>query len=276
MTFHIVTIFPGFFRGPLECGILGRARRSGLVNIEVHNLRTWTTDVHRTVDDRPFGGDEGMVMKIEPIDAALAEISARCTGGTAWKVLLSAQGRRFDQSCAQRLAAAERDLVLVCGRYEGVDERVAQHLVDEELSVGDYVLSGGEWAAGVIVDSVARLRPGAVGNAASTRRESFAPQDGEGVGILDYPQYTRPSRYAPQRLPGESWDVPEVLLSGHHGEVASWRRQAALEKTRANRPDLLRSGSPARIDEARKANEESGLAGAVRNESGETESCRTR
>lgn len=276
MTFHIVTIFPEFFRGPLACGILGRARQSGLVTVEVHDLRTWTTDVHRTVDDRPFGGEEGMVMKIEPIDAALAAVTSRCAGGAPWKVLLSAQGRRFDQSCAQRLAAAERDLVLVCGRYEGVDERVAQHLVDEELSVGDYVLSGGEWAAGVIVDSVARLRPGAVGNAASTRRESFAPLDGHGVGILDHPQYTRPARYAPKRVPGESWDVPEVLLSGHHAEVARWRRQAALAKTRANRPDLLRSGSPARIDAALAANRETELAGASRDESGETESCRTR
>lgn len=276
MTFHIVTIFPEFFRGPLACGILGRARQSGLVTVEVHDLRTWTKDVHRSVDDRPFGGEEGMVMKIEPIDAALAEVTSRCAGDAAWKVLLSAQGRRFDQSCAQRLAAAERDLVLVCGRYEGVDERVAQHLVDEELSVGDYVLSGGEWAAGVIVDSVTRLRPGAVGNAVSTRRESFAPLDSDGVGILDHPQYTRPARYAPQRLPGESWDVPEVLLSGHHAEVARWRREAALAKTRANRPDLLRSGSPARIDTALEANRESGLAGASRDESGETESCRTR
>lgn len=276
MTFHIVTIFPEFFRGPLACGILGRARQSGLVTVEVHDLRTWTKDVHRSVDDRPFGGDEGMVMKIEPIDAALAAVTSRCAGDAAWKVLLSAQGRRFDQSCAQRLAAAERDLVLVCGRYEGVDERVAQHLVDEELSVGDYVLSGGEWAAGVIVDSVTRLRPGAVGNAVSTRRESFAPLDGDGVGILDHPQYTRPARYAPQRLPGEYWDVPEVLLSGHHAEVARWRREAALAKTRANRPDLLRSGSPARIDTALEANRESGLAGASRDESGEAESCRTR
>ena len=276
MTFHIVTIFPEFFRGPLACGILGRARQSGLVTVEVHDLRTWTTDVHRTVDDRPFGGEEGMVMKIEPIDAALADVSSRCAGGVGWKVLLSAQGRPFDQSCAQRLAASERDMVLVCGRYEGVDERVAQHLVDEELSVGDYVLSGGEWAAGVIVDSVTRLRPGAVGNAASTRRESFAPVDGDGVGILDHPQYTRPARYAPQHRPGDSWDVPEVLLSGHHAEVARWRREAALAKTRANRPDLLRSGSSARIDTAIEANMECGLAGASRDESRETESCRTR
>ena len=244
MRFHIVTIFPEFFRGPLACGILSRARKAGLVEIEIHDLRKWTSDAHRTVDDRPFGGEEGMVMKIEPIDAALAEIGSRCAGGTAWTVLLSAQGRLFDQSAARRLAARHGDVVLVCGRYEGVDERVAQHLADEELSIGNYVLSGGEWAAGVIVDSVARLRPGAVGNAASTRRESFEPLGREGVGILDHPQYTRPARYAPARLEGRSWDVPEVLLSGHHEAVACWRREAALEKTRANRPDLLGPASP--------------------------------
>ena len=244
MKFHIVTIFPEFFRGPLACGILARARKAGLVDIEIHDLRKWTSDAHRTVDDRPFGGEEGMVMKIEPIDEALAEITARCTGGNPWKVLLSAQGRLFDQTAAQRLAAREDEIVLVCGRYEGVDERVAQHLADEEISIGSYVLSGGEWAAGVIVDSVARLCPGAVGNEASTRHESFDPLDGGGVGILDYPQYTRPARYAPARLGGGSWDVPEVLLSGHHEAVARWRREAALEKTRVNRPDLLRLAGP--------------------------------
>ena len=244
MKFHIVTIFPEFFRGPLACGILSRARKAGLVEIAVHDLREWTSDAHRTVDDRPFGGEQGMVMKIEPIDGALADIRSGCPGGSAWTVLLSAQGRLFDQAAARRLAARHDDIVLVCGRYEGVDERVAQHLADEELSIGSYVLSGGEWAAGVIVDSVARLRPGAVGNAASTTRESFEPLDAEGVGILDHPQYTRPARYAPARLGGRSWDVPEVLLSGHHEAVARWRREAALEKTRANRPDLLSRAAP--------------------------------
>lgn len=244
MKFHIVTIFPEFFRGPLACGILSRARKTGLVEIEIHDLRKWTSDAHHTVDDRPFGGEEGMVMKIEPIDAALTEIGSGCPGGSAWTVLLSAQGRLFDQAAARRLAARQDNVVLVCGRYEGVDERVAQHLADEELSIGSYVLSGGEWAAGVIVDSVVRLRPGAVGNAASTRHESFEPRDRAGVGILDHPQYTRPARYAPARLGGRSWDVPDVLLSGHHEAVARWRREAALEKTRANRPDLLGRATP--------------------------------
>ena len=238
MRFHILTIFPDFFRDPFSCGVVGRAKQAGLVEIQLYDLREWTQDVHRTVDDRPFGGDEGMVMKVEPIDAALGEITSQCPGGKAWKVLLSAQGRVFDQADAQRLAGLD-DVVLVCGRYEGVDERVAEHLVDEELSVGSYVLSGGEWGAGVLVDCVARLCPGVVGNEGSIRRESFNPLDGGGVGILDYPQYTRPASYSSPRSDGQSWDVPEVLLSGHHGEVARWRRQAAVEKTRANRPELL-------------------------------------
>ena len=238
MRFHIVTIFPEFFRGPFDCGILGRARKAGLVEIEVHDLRGWTTDTHRTVDDRPFGGDEGMVMKVEPIDSALAAIAARSGNGPVRKVLLSAQGRLFDQAAAERLADWN-EIVLVCGRYEGVDERVAAHLVDEELSVGSYVLSGGEWAAGVVVDSLARLLPGAVGNQASTRRESFTPAQGGGIGILDCPQYTRPARYSSPHAGGDVWEVPPVLLSGHHADIARWRQQAAVEKTRLNRPDLL-------------------------------------
>ena len=244
MRFHILTIFPGFFRDPFSCGVVGRAKRAGLVEIRLYDLREWASDAHRTVDDRPFGGDEGMVMKIEPIDAALADIASQCPGGAAWQVLLSAQGRVFDQSDARRLAGID-DVVLVCGRYEGVDERVAEHLVDEEMSVGSYVLSGGEWGAGVIVDSVARLCPGVVANQDSTRRESFNPLDGGGVGILDHPQYTRPASYASPRAAGQSWDVPQVLLSGHHAAVGRWRRAAAMEKTRANRPDLLRSSGAA-------------------------------
>ncbi len=237
MRFHIVTIFPEFFRGPFSCGLLARARRSGLVEIAVHDLRDWTTDMHRTVDDRPFGGDEGMVLKVGPIDAALRAVSEQFCEGPPRTILLSAQGRLFDQSVAARLARLD-EVVLVCGRYEGVDERVAQHLADEELSIGSYVLSGGEWAAGVVVDSVSRLCPGFVGNAASTVRESFAPLD-RGVGILDCPQYTRPASYESASTEGASWDVPEVLLSGHHERVAQWRHEAAMNKTRANRPDLL-------------------------------------
>ena len=238
MIFHIVTIFPEFFQGPFSCGILGRAINSGLVEIRIHDLRDWTSDAHRTVDGRPFGGDEGMVMKIEPIDSALSDILPQREDRAARTVLLSAQGRLFDQAAAERLAGLD-EIVLICGRYEGVDERVAEYLADEELAVGSYVLSGGEWAAGMVVDSVARLCPGVVGNEASTKRESFAPQSSGGVGILDCPQYTRPARYESPYSAGGPWEVPGVLLSGHHAEIARWRRKAALEKTRANRPDLL-------------------------------------
>ncbi len=245
-----MTIFPDFFRGPFSYGVLSRARDSGRVGIRIHDLRNWTSDVHRTVDDRPFGGDEGMVMKIEPIDSALAEVSSLCTSSEPWKVLLSAQGTLFDQAAAERLAAMGA-VVLVCGRYEGVDERVATHLVDEELSIGSYVLSGGEWAAGVVVDSVTRLLPGVVGNDSSTRHESFAPQAGGGVGTLDFPQYTRPASYKSPHSDEGPWDVPEVLLSGHHAKIARWRRDAAVEKTRANRPDLLPGRTPADAGTAR-------------------------
>ena len=241
MRFHILTIFPEFFDGPFSCGVLGRARDAGLVEIVLHDLRKWTSDVHRTVDDRPFGGGEGMVMKVQPIDDALAEIAGHNGGDPPWRVLLSAQGKLVDQTVLQRLSGRS-EIVLICGRYEGVDERVAQYLVDEELSVGSYVLSGGEWAAGAVVDGVARLCPGVVGNADSTRRESFTPLSSGALGVLDFPQFTRPAQYRPPRSPSQCWEVPAVLLSGHHGEVANWRRRAALEKTRANRPDLLPAG----------------------------------
>lgn len=240
MRINVVTIFPEFFRGPFSCGIVRRARDAGLVDLRIHDLRDWTSDRHRTVDDRPFGGGEGMVMKVGPIDAALADLQARSRGGTFRTVLLSAQGSIFDQDAARRLARAD-ELALLCGRYEGVDERVAQHLADEEVSIGSYVLSGGELAAAVVADCVTRLLPGAVGNEASTRHESFAPTQRGGLGILDHPQFTRPASYESPRATGEPWGVPEVLLSGHHAEVARWRATAAERKTKANRPDLMRS-----------------------------------
>ena len=231
MKIHLVTIFPQFFEGPFSCGIVSRARQAGLLDIRIHDLRDWTADRHRTVDDRPFGGDEGMVLKVEPIYAALRGLNA----AGARKVLLSAQGPLFDQAAARRLAGYA-EIVLVCGRYEGVDERVAEHLMDEELSVGNFVLTGGEWAAGMVVDSVARLLPGVVGNASSTERESFTPDEAGRVGILDYPHYTRPASFEAE---GETWEAPPILLSGRHEQIAEWRRQAALTKTRRNRPDLL-------------------------------------
>ncbi len=248
MRFDILTIFPDFFAGPLDYGIVRRAREAGLIEVEVHDLRAFAHDRHRTVDDRPFGGGEGMVLKPEPIFACIDSLRMRSwedrmAGGTEQTViLLSAQGRRFDQAAAAELAGLER-VGLICGRYEGVDERISEFVADRELSIGDYVLSGGELGAAVIVDAVTRLVPGAVGNEASTRQESFTVQQEllatEGPqstcasgGLLDYPHYTRPAEF-------RGMAVPEVLVSGDHEQIRLWRRRAALEKTFRNRPDLL-------------------------------------
>ena len=247
MKADILTIFPGFFSGPLDHGITRRAREMGLAKIEVHDLRQFTHDKHRTVDDRPFGGGEGMVLKPEPLfecleSLHLASREDRMAGRAKQSViLLSAQGQRFTQPVATELAALDR-IVLVCGRYEGVDERVADFLADREISIGDYVLSGGELGAAVIIEAVTRLLPGAVGNEASTRQESFTAHlqteadaadstCGSG-GLLDYPHYTRPADF-------RGMTVPEVLLNGDHQAIRRWRRQRALEKTLRNRPDLL-------------------------------------
>jgi len=243
--FHILTIFPEFFRGPLEHGIVRRAQEAKLAEITVHDLRAFTRDRHRTVDDRPFGGGEGMVFKPEPIFECVESlgIAAREVRGIGRDsvVLLSAQGKLFTQPIAGELAGLER-LVLICGRYEGVDERVSDFLADRELSIGEYVLSGGELGAAVIVDAVTRLLPGALGNEASAQQESFT--DGAAVtgngpnstcasgGLLDYPHYTRPADYRGMK-------VPEALISGNHEEIRRWRRRVALRKTMRNRPDLL-------------------------------------
>jgi len=228
--FHVVTIFPEFFRGPFEHGVVARAQEDGKLEIRIHNLRDWTSDRHKTVDDRPFGGGEGMLLKPEPLFAAVETIfPERMRGECDEKrrvVLLSAQGRKFDQAAAQRLSEAA-ELLLLCGRYEGVDERVAEHLADEELTIGDYVLSGGELAAAVVIDTIARLIPGVLGNADSAVRESFTTD----AGVLDCPQYTRPAEF-------RGWRVPEVLLSGNHEQIRRWRETAALEKTARLRPDL--------------------------------------
>lgn len=231
MVFHVLTIFRQFFDGPFDCGVIARARKQGRIDIRFHDLRDFTSDVHRTVDDRPFGGDEGMVLKIEPIYLALEKLALDGQERKTRTIVLSAQGRLFDQAAAARLAAYD-EIALICGRYEGVDERVVEHLADEEISIGNYILSGGEWACGVVVDSVARLLPGVLGNVDSARRESFSPEPRGTVGILDFPHYTRPARF-------HDWEVPEVLLSGNHEEVRRWRRRAALAKTRRNRPELL-------------------------------------
>jgi tRNA (guanine37-N1)-methyltransferase len=227
MKFHIVTIFPEFFSGPFDHGIVPRGALAGRLAICVHDLRHWTYDRHRTVDDRPFGGGEGMLLKPEPIFAAVDAILPQRTGRQK-VVLLSAQGRRFDQDLARRFAQLD-DLLLICGRYEGVDERVATHLADEEVSVGDFVLSGGELAAALIVDTVARLLPGVLGNANSARNESFGLEQ---EGLLDCPQYTRPAEF-------RGWKVPEVLLGGNHEEIRRWRRAASRQKTERLRPDLI-------------------------------------
>ncbi|HEX5431697.1 MAG TPA: tRNA (guanosine(37)-N1)-methyltransferase TrmD [Bryobacteraceae bacterium] len=225
MTFHILTIFPGFFRGPFDYGIIHKALVSGRIEIRIHDLRDWTEDRHRTVDDRPFGGGEGMLLKPEPLFKAVEAIWPERNPRNK-VVLLSAQGKKFDQAMAREFAQADA-LLLICGRYEGVDERVAEHLADIEISVGDFVLSGGELAAALTIDVVARLQEGVLGNSDSAVYESFSEE-----GLLDCPQYTRPAEF-------RGWKVPETLLSGNHEEIRRWRWQAALEKTARLRPDLL-------------------------------------
>ena len=271
MRFDLITIFPEFFGGPLDHGIVRRAQEAGLIHVHVQDLREFTKDRHRTVDDRPFGGGEGMVLKPEPLFRAVESLLGRSVGEAAKQsalgrdqavVLMSAAGKLFNQEMARRYAQLER-IILICGRYEGVDERVAEHLATEEVSIGDFVLSGGELPAMLVVDAVTRLLPGVLGNQASSQNESFselpagtpeystaqpaAPSQGETGkarnpanskshqqirALLDFPHYTRPADY-------RGWRVPETLIGGNHAEVTKWRRQKALEKTRRNRPDLL-------------------------------------
>jgi tRNA (guanine37-N1)-methyltransferase len=250
MRFDIITIFPDFFRGPVDYGVLRRAREEKLVEVIVHDLRVFTHDRHQTVDDRPFGGGEGMVLKPQPIFECVESLGVgpreqrtqRAATGSV--VLLSAQGRVFHQRDAEELAKLDR-VALICGRYEGVDERVNDFIADREISVGDFVLSGGELGAAIIVDAVARLIPGVLGNEASAHQESFsstklvAPDAAPDStcasgGMLDYPHYTRPADF-------RGWMVPEVLSSGNHDQIRRWRRRKALEKTLRNRPELLKS-----------------------------------
>jgi tRNA (guanine37-N1)-methyltransferase len=259
MRFDLVTLFPGFFESTLRYGILERALRSGLASVHIHDLRDWTHDRHRTVDDRPFGGGEGMVLKPQPIfecveSLGIAPKSARLSDPATAResvILLSAGGRRFTQSTARHLATLER-VVLICGRYEGVDERVSQLLCDDEFSIGDFVLSGGELGAAVLIDATVRLIPGVLGHDDSSVYESFGPSDdssddpqaqhktpdglprsthGSG-GLLDYPHYTRPADF-------RGIFIPDVLSGGDHSAIRRWRRHAALARTLANRPDLL-------------------------------------
>jgi tRNA (guanine37-N1)-methyltransferase len=228
MKFHVLTIFPEFFRGPFEHGVVAKAQQAGRLEIQVHDLRHWTYDRHRTVDDRPFGGGEGMLLKPQPLFEAVEAILPERSEKTR-VVLLSAQGHLFGQKAAEELARQD-ELLLICGRYEGIDERVVEHLADEEISIGDYVLSGGELGAAIVVDAVARLLPGVLGNEDSSRNESFSE---ENEGLLDCPQYTRPAEF-------RGWKVPDVLLSGNHAEIRQWRREASRAKTERVRPDLVR------------------------------------
>jgi len=274
MQFDIITIFPDFFSGPLDYGIVRRAREARLMEVRVHDLRSYAHDRHRTVDDRPFGGGEGMVLKPEPLFEAVESLlggevhreqhaeplqeetvpgsvrrldgnPARIAPANTAIVLLSASGKLFRQEMARRFAQLDR-IILICGRYEGVDERVAEHLATDELSIGDYVLSGGELGAALILDAVTRLLPGALGNEDSAVNESFSASAGStsavqpanhesqfaNHGLLDFPHYTRPAEF-------RGWPVPEILLGGNHEEIRRWRREQALQKTRRNRPDLL-------------------------------------
>jgi tRNA (guanine37-N1)-methyltransferase len=235
MIFDVVTIFPEFFGSILEHGLLKRALEAGRVEIRLHDLRDFTDDRHRTVDDRPFGGGPGMVFKPEPLFRAVEALKAESPGREFPVVLLSPQGRLLTQALVEEFARQER-LVLISGRYEGVDERVAEHLATEEVSIGDYVLSGGELPAAVLMEAVTRLLPGVLGNEESSEQDSFAGGEGlggvAGRGVLDCPHYTRPADF-------RGWPVPEVLLTGNHQAIRRWRRRRALEKTWRKRPDLL-------------------------------------
>jgi tRNA (guanine37-N1)-methyltransferase len=221
--FDILSIFPEMFESPFNCSILKRAQEGGVVEIHLHNIRDYTEDKHKMTDDAPYGGGGGMVMKVEPIDRALASVAP--VRDNALVVLLTPQGETFNQKIAEEMSVYSR-IVLICGHYEGVDERVRVYLVDKEISVGDFVLTGGELSAMVVVDAVSRLVPGVLGNYESASFDSFS------TGLLEYPHYTRPAHY-------RDWQVPEVLLSGHHREIETWRRKESLKRTYLRRPDLL-------------------------------------
>ncbi|MDI9570311.1 MAG: tRNA (guanosine(37)-N1)-methyltransferase TrmD [Pseudomonadota bacterium] len=223
MRFDILTLFPEMFVSPFAGSILGKARDRGLIDIRIHDIRGYAPGRHRVTDDAPYGGGGGMVMKVEPLALALEALAMPPEAGPV--ILLSPQGAPFCQEIAAELAVCER-ISLICGHYEGVDERVREHLADRELSIGDYILTGGELAAMVVVDAVARLIPGVLGNSESARKDSFA------AGLLEYPQYTRPQRY-------RGWAVPEVLVNGNHREIETWRRRQSLLRTWRRRPDLL-------------------------------------
>jgi tRNA (guanine37-N1)-methyltransferase len=229
MRIDIITLFPDICRAPLNESIMKRAQENGALDLHIHSLRAWTSDKHHVVDDAPFGGGQGMVMKPEPIFAAVEDLQNQTPNikhQTSKVILMSPTGRRFDQRMAEQLSH-ESNLIVVCGHYEGVDHRVVDHLIDEEISIGDYVLTNGGIAAVILVDAVVRLVPGVLGDEQSAHDDSFRE------GLLEAPQYTRPAEF-------RGWRVPEILLSGNHGEIAKWREEQARKRTRENRPDLLR------------------------------------
>jgi tRNA (guanine37-N1)-methyltransferase len=244
MFIHILTLFPQMFSGPFDESIVKRAREKNLVEIKIHNLRDWAVDERGTVDDRPFGGGPGMVLKPEPIFAAVGDIVGaglpRPKNGsgnpTPTIILLTPQGKPFNQKTARRLSKLD-NIILVCGHYEGVDERVREHLVDEEISIGDYVLTGGELPAMVVTDAVVRLIPGVLEKPEAVESESFSAFARPGLANLEYPQYTRPENF-------RGWKVPEILLSGNHQEIERWRREEAKKRTRERRPDLITNNQP--------------------------------
>src|SRR6266576_3276186 len=234
MRIDIITLFPEICRAPLNESIMKRAQEKGIIDVRVCNLRDWTTDKHHVVDDAPFGGGQGMVIKPEPIFAAVQDLRHRTSKlklGTSKAILMSPAGRRLDQQLVTELSQ-EAHLVIICGHYEGVDHRVVEHLVDLEISIGDYVLTNGAIAAVVLVDAIVRLLPGALGHEQSAVDDSF------NHGLLEAPQYTRPAEF-------RDWKVPKVLLSGNHAEIAKWRKEQAIKRTRENRPDLLHEQIPA-------------------------------
>jgi len=226
MRIEIVTLFPEICRAPLSESMMKRAQEKGILELHIRNLRDWTTDKHHVVDDAPFGGGQGMVMKPEPIFAAVEDLKSRVEDLKSKIVLMSPAGRRLDQELAKRLSQEPR-LIIVSGHYEGVDHRIIEHLIDLEISIGDYVLTNGAIAAVVLVDAIVRLLPGALGHEQSAADDSFSG------GLLEAPQYTRPAEF-------RGWKVPEVLLSGNHAEIARWRQEQAVKRTRQNRPDLLK------------------------------------
>jgi tRNA (guanine37-N1)-methyltransferase len=229
MRIDIITLFPEICRAPLNESMMKRAQENGALDLHIHNLRAWTSDKHHVVDDAPFGGGQGMVMKPEPIFAAVEDLRNQTPNikhQTSKVILMSPTGRRFDQRLAEQLSH-ESNLIVVCGHYEGVDHRVVDHLIDEEISIGDYVLTNGAIAAVILVDAVVRLVPGVLGDEQSAHDDSFRE------GLLEAPQYTRPAEF-------RGWKVPEILLSGNHAQIAAWRNEQAKKRTRENRPDLLR------------------------------------